>query len=311
MKTINLIQILKKLNIPFVKGPDKNVAEDVIGINCPWCHDTTHHLGIFPSGYWSCWKCKRRGNFYDLLKHLKGLSWSDYQTLLQNGNLNVSFQSLLSTIQSQLFKTRERDIISPSQQSFPLPPNREPLTRWINVSPVSEWFAKRKFTLEHGLLWGAKYCPSGQYGWRLILPILDENKNYVGFQARDVLDKPERIKYLHPKGFQIGNYLYGMYRTDDTIIVVEGILDVWRVGFGAVASFSKGLTHKQREILYKSNKQIILAWDGDSHAEILKEANWWKEIGRSAKPIFLPKEHDPDSFIRDEGEEEWQKLLKK
>lgn len=298
--------ILKNLNIPYVIGPTKNVSYGMVGINCPYCQDSSNHLGIFPNKKWSCWKCKRTGHLFTLLQTLIKIEYQDYRVLIDSPKKwDIDIQT---TIRNILAKPIPPKIEEPLV--FPIPKEAKPIPRNPPWNLLTEWLEKRKFTTDNCILWGAKYADSGYYNSRLILPILDINKKLVGFQAKDLTEKGN-VPYDQPKDFKIKSHLYGLWRASKRVIVVEGVLDVWRIGGGAVASFGKGLSKEQRNLLYTNVKEIILAWDGDAIVEAEKEARWWKGIGFPIKVIRLPKEFDPDKFVLQEGRKKWNELLEK
>jgi len=49
------------------------------------------------------------------------------------------------------------------------------------------------------------------------------------------------------------------------VIIVEGITDVWRLGDGAVATFTKNFTREQILLLKKKNiKEAFVFYDSDA-----------------------------------------------
>jgi len=192
--------------------------------------------------------------------------------------------------------------------TFDLPTEAKEITSNIKWPALAEWLKKRKFTTDDCNFWGAKYIDSGYYNSRLLLPIRDVNLKMVGFQAKDVTGEA-KISYDQPKGFKIKNNLYGLWRTSNKAIVVEGILDVWRGGVGCVASFGKALSDAQRKLLYDKAKKIVLVWDSDAWIEAQREKRWWEGVGKNIKIVRLPAGHDPDSFIITHGKEAWNELI--
>ena len=69
---------------------------------------------------------------------------------------------------------------------------------------------------------------------RVVVPIYDENNNYVACIGRAVYQNMQP-KWLHSKGFKKSSYLYGYNVAKDdimkkgTIVLVEGQGDVWRM----------------------------------------------------------------------------------
>ena len=83
---------------------------------------------------------------------------------------------------------------------------------------------------------------------------------------------------------------------------------------GAVATLGTASNTEHLNILFKQNNRITIAFDGDVAGQ--KAARRTLEIalpllndGRELKFFVLPNDHDPDSLIRREGVENFQKLL--
>jgi hypothetical protein len=77
IENLNLIEYLDDKNISYSTS-GKNVSSGWIGISCPFCGDSSNHLGInLESKVFSCWKCGEKGNFIKLAMELEGLSFKE------------------------------------------------------------------------------------------------------------------------------------------------------------------------------------------------------------------------------------------
>ncbi len=160
---------------------------------------------------------------------------------------------------------------------------------------------------------------------RIMFPIWNQRNEVIGFGGR-VIDKGEP-KYLNSPEtpvFEKGRELYGLtqamkaIRASGKVIVVEGYMDVVALAQHgveyAVATLgtATSATHIQR--LSRLSDHIIFCFDGDAAG---RRAAWralevslphlvdGKEVGF----LFLPTEHDPDSFIREFGREKFEEVL--
>ena len=154
---------------------------------------------------------------------------------------------------------------------------------------------------------------------RIMFPIRDKRGRIIGFGGR-VLEQGEP-KYLNSpetRIFHKGYELYGLYqakqahRTLDQVLIVEGYMDVVALGqFGidfAVASLGTATTPDHIQLLFRSTKTIICCYDGDRAG---KEAAWralenalpYLKDGVEMKFLFLPDGEDPDTLIRQIGEQ--------
>jgi DNA primase len=151
---------------------------------------------------------------------------------------------------------------------------------------------------------------------RVIFPIADAAGKIVGFGGR-VLGQgmPKYLNSAETPLFRKGSTVYGLYqakeriRETDRVLVVEGYLDVVALAqFGvadAVATLGTALTPDHVRMLGRYTKNIIALFDGDEAGrkaaarsfEIFIEGGL---LGRGAR---LPKEEDPDTFIRAKGRE--------
>jgi DNA primase len=125
--------------------------------------------------------------------------------------------------------------------------------------------------------WGLRGTgPIGEYKFRIIAPI-DYNGRMVSYQGRDVTGKsPLRYKAC-PKEKELMNHkhtLYGMDKaTQESVIVVEGIVDVWKLGPGAVATYGTQFTWQQVTLLARRWKRRYIAFDADAQGQAMKLAN--------------------------------------
>jgi len=154
---------------------------------------------------------------------------------------------------------------------------------------------------------------------RIIFPIQDVRGNVIGFGGR-VLDQGEP-KYLNSPEtplFRKGEELYGLpqarqaIRAENRAIVVEGYMDVVALaqfGIGNVlATLGTATTPTHVRKLLRLADKLVFCFDGDAAGR--KAA--WRALESSLEAlsddkligfIFLPPEHDPDSFVRAHGEQ--------
>lgn len=159
-----------------------------------------------------------------------------------------------------------------------------------------------------------------RYDWfrgRVMFPIRAVQGEIIGFGGR-VLDdsKPKYMNSPETAVFNKGRELYGLYEARQAIrerghaLVVEGYMDVVALsqsGFGnAVATLGTACTADHVHKLYRFTDTIVFSFDGDdagrrAAARALEAALPHVNELRSARFLFLPPEHDPDSFVRERG----------
>ncbi|USQ14539.1 DNA primase [Legionella lytica] len=165
-----------------------------------------------------------------------------------------------------------------------------------------------------------------RYRNRVMFPIHDRHGRIIGFGGR-VLDD-QKPKYLNSPEtiiFQKSKELYGLHqilqqkKSIDYIIIVEGYMDVIALAqhgiMNAVATLGTATSSYHIQLLAKHTKSLVFCFDGDNAG---KQAAWralesslpYLNEGLDARFIFLPEEHDPDSLVRAEGNENFLNRLK-
>lgn len=152
---------------------------------------------------------------------------------------------------------------------------------------------------------------------RIMFPIANARGQIVGFGGR-ILDKGEP-KYLNSPEtplFEKGRELYGLYQAQKAIrearqvLVVEGYMDVVALAQQgveyAVATLGTATTPYHVQKLMRLTDHIIFSFDGDKAGQraawrALENALPYLQDGKRISFLFLPVEHDPDSYIREFG----------
>lgn len=155
---------------------------------------------------------------------------------------------------------------------------------------------------------------------RITFPIRNQKGAYIGFGGR-ILNATEHSgpKYLNSPEtpvFKKGKELYGLFEARSAIdkagyaLITEGYMDVVALaqhGFGhAVATLGTACTPEHIEKLFRYTSKIVFAFDGDpagrrAARKALDTALPYASDTRNLHFLFLPPEHDPDSYIRDHG----------
>jgi DNA primase len=168
----------------------------------------------------------------------------------------------------------------------------------------------------------------GRYDWfrdRVMFPIRAVSGEIIGFGGR-VLDdsKPKYMNSPETPVFSKGRELYGLYearaalREKGFALVVEGYMDVValaQAGFGnAVATLGTACTAEHVHKLFRFTDAVVFSFDGDAAgrraaARALEAALPHATDLRSVRFLFLPPEHDPDSYVRELGAEAFERAL--
>ena len=160
---------------------------------------------------------------------------------------------------------------------------------------------------------------------RIMFPILNQRGSVIAFGGR-VLGEGEP-KYLNSPEtplFEKGRELYGFtqarhaIRTAGRILVVEGYMDVVALAQHgleyAVATLGTATSPAHVQKLMRQADEVVFCFDGDAAG---RKAAWhalevslpYLADNKAVRFLFLSPEHDPDSFVRENGGQAFEKEL--
>lgn len=160
---------------------------------------------------------------------------------------------------------------------------------------------------------------------RVMFPIRNGKGEVIGFGGRVIGEgEPKYLNSPETPLFHKGREVYGLFEARQAIhamgyvLVTEGYMDVVALaqwGFeNAVATLGTAVTPEHVQKLFKQTSKLVFAFDGDKAGQ--KAA--WRALEaclshvtdtKSAYFVFLPPEHDPDSFIREEGADGFEAMV--
>jgi len=150
----------------------------------------------------------------------------------------------------------------------------------------------------------------------------------IGFGGRVINPEDSPKYYNSPETpvFQKGHELYGLFmarraiRDAGRVLVVEGYMDVVALAqYGieyAVAALGTATTPFHIAKLMRQTDEIVFSFDGDKAGRTAA----WRAVmnalpaikdGLKLRFLFLPAEHDPDSFVREFGKEAFEAEMDK
>jgi DNA primase len=160
---------------------------------------------------------------------------------------------------------------------------------------------------------------------RVMFPILNQRGSVIAFGGR-VLGEGEP-KYLNSPEtplFEKGRELYGLpqarhaIRIAGRVVVVEGYMDVVALAQHgieyAVATLGTATSPVHVQKLLRQTDEVVFCFDGDAAG---RKAAWhalevslpYLADNKAVRFLFLPPEHDPDSFVREEGSKAFEKKV--
>ena len=155
---------------------------------------------------------------------------------------------------------------------------------------------------------------------RVMFPILDVNNRVIGFGGRVMGEgEPKYLNSPETKLFDKSRNLYGLNyaRTSRAkyMLICEGYMDVialHQAGFtNAVASLGTAFTSQHAVLLKRYTDQVVLTYDSDGAGvrAALRAIPILKEVGMSVKVLDMKPYKDPDEFIKNLGQDEFQKRI--
>ena len=291
--------ICKQLDIPFWKD-GKNNVEGCLTIHCPCCPpndpDPSRHGNLDPAtGKYSCWRCK--GSHPAVV-----LARAGRVSVQAASDLIRKYTTGVVAVPRQKEAVKMADSITLPGSQTPQEIHTKYLEgRGFDVAEL-EFYHNIRYT---GMMerWNGV-----DWGFRVIIPVFDRKHNLVSFQGR-ALFKQQDPRYLFPpKERQIQDcktLLYGaeLCSLNKSLVVVEGVMDAWKLGAGAVCTFGSSVTNAQ---VYEMSRwrRVFLAFDNEPTAQqhardIAKQLS---AMGVEAYLVNTDFGLNPDGGVRDIGD---------
>ena len=160
---------------------------------------------------------------------------------------------------------------------------------------------------------------------RLMFPICDEQGRVIAFSGRILQGDEKTAKYVNSPEtpiFTKGKVFYGLDKTKRAIldagfaIICEGQLDLiacFQAGVkNMVAPQGTAFTGDHARTLKRYVEEVVLCFDSDNAGQkaAVRVFDGLLEAGLAIRVASIPQPHDPDTFIKENGGDAFQALIK-
>jgi len=292
---IDFVSLCRDVRISIAEEGDTHCTAGWVQTHCPFCGDGSYgfHLGFnLEFGNMNCWKCGKQ----DMKAFLKSI--------------------LPASRHSQIFALIKKH----TTKGHRVIRTKKTIVRKRNIKPVrgmGELLDKHKRYLERrgfdaeALIkeWGLKATRylSGEWNWRIVAPIRDQEKRIVAYTGR-ALNKKEQLRWRTTPNDEMAVdpncLIYGIEKCDPAagILIVEGPSDVWRMGPGCGGLLGIDWSEQQASMLRQFNRRFICF---DRHPVAQKRAKalaYWLAPFPGVTELILIDADDPGCLSQEEAD---------
>lgn len=259
-------KLLQDYGIPYVtESEHHHGTPDWINIHCPFCTGSKNfHLGIniYQPMVSHCWRCGGHSTASALARILN-------QPVEKMKQLIQEYAGPTGTIR----KKAEEPRVSILPIKFP-----QPYFEHLNEAG-KKYLERRGFDPEKlEKKWRLKqtgpvsFLDKIAYGNRIIIPI-HWSGELISFQTRDITGKSDKRYLACPMKREVIHHkriVYGKekeWSKHPALIVVEGVVDVWKLGSSAVATFGTSFTMEQVLALSRIHNKFFIVYDNEPQAQ--------------------------------------------
>ena len=240
-------------NIESAPRGNRHHRKGWMNISCPHCSGAFgYYLGInIKGGYSSCYRC--------------GYHWlPNTIAAVARVPINQAIQLIARYSTGEILQEYQEKINRKSK--LDLPPEFERLSS-IHWAYLKQRNFNPATARSHHLL---GTCMRGNYAMRIIAPIYLDGM-LVSYQGRDVTGK-QSLRYkacaAEDEVWPHQDTLYGIDDCKkDTVIIVEGITDRWRMGADSVAVFGIDWSASQARMIANRFKKFFVIFDDEEAAQ--------------------------------------------
>ena len=211
------------------------------------------------------------------------------------------------------------ETIQQSQLGYTMPGRRD------LVKAATQTGFSIQLLVDAGLIKNDERGPVDRFRGRIIFPILDERGIPVGFGGRALSDDllPKYLNSPTTPLYDKSKTLYNLYQARQevqktgTALLVEGYLDalmLHQAGIkNVVASLGTSLSASHAILLKRFSEEVVIVYDGDAAGlqATLRGLHLLLKESLRVRIALLATDQDPDSFVRSEGVDRFNAVIKK
>jgi hypothetical protein len=317
MKQLDITSLLQDHAIPYTTT-GKNSSPGWINTRCCFCTDHSDHLGFnLGKEIANCRKC----GWHPLdatIAALLGTNVQDARSLIRQYRTGapVRVEPTPDLVRPNRVVLPGKPLAIPPQFCATMPKRGPKMAGGYIMPPPLKYLVKRGFTGDHLKQLIDTYQLRdggvvGPYSHRIIAPVYFDG-NLVAYQGRDYTGKATEKYKACPNAEAIRpvkDCLYGMdLAKGDTVVVVEGIVDMWKLGPGSVATFGTAFTLAQVRLLVERWGRRVILFDRDAKEQADKLANALSGFPGETVMATLDDLKDPGELSVEKGKEILQSL---
>ena len=290
MNVVDIEKLCKDFRIEYASEGHHHCHVGWTQVHCPWCSGGKHgfHLGFnLEHGNMNCWRCGSHS------------IWDYIGTILNTTRKDLIAQTLYK-YKGKAQKKKQEPI--PRKTILKPPPGTCPFSlahkKYLRRRGFNTTALKRDWGLK-----GTRHL-SGEWNWRIIIPIHNQDGKIVSYQGRAIKEgvKP-KYKFIPKKDMlqDPKSLLYGLHKMDGSfVIIVEGVTGVWKLGTGTVATLGMDWKIPQAEILRRFKRRFILFDPGQQAQRKAYELAKWLSFFPGETEILDGFTHDPGEMREEE-----------
>ncbi len=284
---MDLFEILDDYDVEFwTEG--KNVSKGHINIQCPYCDDDSNHLGIRLSDLRvNCWRCGPHA-IIGVLQEVIGCTFREAKQIRNS----ISVGDVPPPLKEVKVSSAEK-VALPDGSTYDFPDAHIQYLRDRGFTAPKKIIKKYKLRAIHNV-------GDERFLWRIIIPIIMK-RQIVGYTSRTISDE-QKPKYrmsspeesiVDPKQ---AIYNYDTLTKGGDCIIVEGPVDVWKMGDNTVSFLGVKYTQRQLVLLKRMRiRRCFIMFDADKtgQREGYSLARFLRPMVKHMEVISLEGARDP------------------